>query len=265
MNLPAGDEWNMPPAASPLPGGIIRSLLEVLRGPTEADQLRVALMRAQLAELTGPQAFSAIDLERALLELGDRADVVCLGPRGSGKTATAWTLAATFAALHGLRLCVPGWPPDRYPVLPGITYTNERDSKEWHRLQDAVVLIDEAALVVGVGKRDAVIWEALALARHRNLSTFWTSQDAASLRRELLRLDPTLIWSGVPAWSQPIDRPELAQAANTAGAVLRSQNRTENVGARAMLHGGRWWGFDLPLPPWFNDSMSRNRRASKPV
>lgn len=254
---PEPDEWNAPP----LPfsgGGLVRPLLDLLRGPSEAELLRVRLLRAQLAQLDGPTAYMPVNFDQFVQLVSPRADICVLGPRGSGKTATAWQTAAALAEVLHLEILAPGWPEDRRPRLPqDLTYGR---ADNWTKAKDSVALIDEAALVVGVGKRDAEVWEALAIARHNDLSTIWTSQDAASLRRELLRLDPVLVWCDSPSWASAMDRPELEPLVRGATAVLTAMKRHEQPSARAAYIAGRWVGFHCPLPRWFTQEHSRIRR-----
>lgn len=257
---PEIDDWNKPALPLPLPGAsLLRPLLDLIRGPSEHDLLRLRLLRAQLAQLQGPTAYAPITFEQFIKLLAPRSDVCVLGKRGSGKTATAWAITNDLADLADLAVLAPGWPTNKRPRLPRANYSPAAD---WTQATDAVALIDEAALVVGVGKRDATIWEALAIARHNVLSTIWTSQDAASLRRELLRLDPVLVWCDAPSWASALDRPELDPLVKGATAVLEAMRRDENPGARAAYIQGRWVGFNVSLPGWFRPEHSTIRRRT---
>lgn len=225
-------------------------LLPSQRDPVEEIRARLLLLQLQ-RELAGGVAV----LERGdLLEVvgDDRTDALVLGARGSGKTACAVWLAQHCSQARGVPVDALGWPPKVAGAF-GFRSVARLDPA----CRDRIVLVDEAGLQVSPGKRQAVLAELLALARHRGVGVVWTSQGFGSVHRDILRSEALIVSKRIDPMAARFDREEVADwLSSVVGFQSRDPSLVDGAGGLAYV-GGRWLSFRNPLPAGWTEEISR--------
>lgn len=182
----------------------------------------------------------------------ERTDFVILGPRGTGKTATASGLAQSLRDALDVPVLAVDWPADKARQLGFRTA-----GKDWSEQRDAVVILDEASLRTGVGRRNDAIFQALALARHRNLHTIWTSQTSTAVLLDVLRMEPILIWTGATPLAGKLERDDIIDLHATAATIGLSNGWPDRRDVRVLWFAGRWAVTAQPLPLGWTETTSK--------
>lgn len=222
-------------------GLVLQVLGGLLKKPDPIEQLRRQVEEQRLrAELGGMLPAAAVTTPAELMSV--RRDFAIVGQRGAGKTAAAFALA-----LAGPRR--PILAVDWQGALPhGVTRASFVNAA---RTPGACLILDEAALRIGIGQRTTNVWETMALARQRDQVVIWTSQSAAALDLHVLRQGVTIAWL---AGESRFERPELEDEARVARGLLTA-NQTPH-GSLAACVDGRWLLTRPTLPPGWSHDVS---------
>lgn len=179
-----------------------------------------------------------------------RQDMLIFGTRGSGKSATAAWIGELAQQL-GERVVSVGYP-DRVAHALGF----EPTTVPLHKLQDCVVLVEEAGLAFSSSKKkDDSLEKALALARHNNVSLIWNAQNMAQIQRGILRHEALLIFKRVDPFARLFEREEVGDLM-TALVAIQTQHPAESPAQTVCLSGGNWALTDVPLPSRWTDQIS---------
>jgi hypothetical protein len=225
-----------------IPAGLGRLLGGFFEKPDRRAELQAALLEIELRERLGQGvvAYQPASVEQATQE---RADWVVMGPRGSGKTASAILIAREQARSLGWQVRGVEFPRTVCGVEP-ISWGEAMKT-------DRVVLVMDEHRILSI-KPDA-LWSALALARHRQRAFVMTAQSTAAIPPDVWRLGVVAGWKGIDLLGLGFEREELQSRARQAAAVLAA-----GVAPRAMAatDGRGWLLFDLSLPGGWTDADS---------
>ena len=235
------------------------------RPPTLVDQLRTAYLALQIRKLTGE---AVVYREAGWGELlSSRRDVVVFGDRGSGKTALACFLCQLVSSNTGLPVVGIDFPPEAAAAL-GFDWV---PSSDLHEVHDAVVLVDEAALTWGAKRAVPRLVDYLALARHRNVWSFVTTQSLAFLSRDVFRVDVLLAAKRVSSLAVRFEREEAVDLVTQAITIQHRHPELFALGNAAgespigtvVLDGSSACVAINGLPGGWDDSVSVARGRAK--
>ena len=237
-------------------GSLIGPITEALL-PRPADQLtalQIELAKIELARQSALVNPPVVALSPEDLVGEERMDWVFLGPRGSGKTATACYMGQGMSEAQGLPLGLVGWKPEMAERLGGVAM----HPKKAFEAEDMVLIFDEASLRIAPGRRDGNLFEMLALARHRNLSCLWTSQTSSAVHRDVLRMEAGYVFLGFDPISRLLDREELLDVHATAESIMMRNPKLLEVGGAVVLVEGRYGMVEgIPLPDGWDERVSK--------
>jgi hypothetical protein len=230
--------------------GLAKKVAAMLQPADPLRLIQIELAKIELAErLT---AGKPVCYRAALSDdlVAERNDVVILGPRGSGKTALAVSLAQRASEARQVPIIAVD-VPDKVCAAVGMT------SKSWKIAQherDAVILLDE----LRVRKVDKVgLWSVLALARQRNLTVISTAQSTAAVTPDVYRLGPSIVWTGADVVSAAFEREELSAMVAKAAQLLAAANAEQIAWPAAVIHRGAWLLINRELPNGWSEEVSK--------
>lgn len=252
------DSWDgdasLPGGGLPLPGlfklvaPLLNSITPRQVSPLEAVRLRLAAL--ELARHLNGGVLSYRDvgsLDNILKPV--RQDWVLLGARGSGKTATGVYIAQFLRKALEVRAVAVGWPAAAAKAV-GLESVTKLDG-----LRDVVAIVDEAGLRVKPGKRDEMLVEAVALARHYGVSLIWTSQGGAGVNRDVLRQDARVAWLRVEPLQARFDREELVDLVSQVVSI-QSKEPVWAPGRLVTLDASGWTVAQAGLPEGWSEQVS---------
>lgn len=238
--MPGGGGLSVPP-------GLFKALVGLFQPKDRRAALQEALLELELRDRLGQ---GAVAYRQAGLEelCSERADWVILGPRGSGKTALAVSVAQAQAQALGWAVRGVGW---QRPCA-GVEPISWRDAQ----LRDRVVLVLDEHRCLEL-KPDQ-LWKAFALARHRERAFVLTAQSTTAIPPDVWRLGVLAAWKGTDGIGAAFEREELAKLVREAGVVLAAG---EAPRAAAVSNGRGWVLLDCGLPNGWTDKDSLLWRA----
>lgn len=230
-----------------LPGSAILRLVQgLLAKPNRMDQLREKLLELELAKAMGAGvvAYQAVELDDLAAA---RRDWVLCGLRGSGKTATAVSLARRMADALGMRAYGVGWSTKAAEAvgLSPVSWASARG------LQSAVLVLDEFRLL---DVPPSELWRVLALGRQRECATICTAQSTAAITPDVFRIGVSIGWTAVDVVASQFEREELVSVTAAARTILA---QLPSPGGLAALCDGAWYGSRVPLPEGWTNEVSR--------
>jgi hypothetical protein len=241
-------------------GGIpLKSILQILsnflpKPPDLSEQLRARILSIELSKMLNGSAipYATATWEQVMPQEDLRGDYLLLGRRGSGKTALACAIAQHYASLKR-RVVAVDWPEGPAKAL-GFDRCTRND---WMDLRDAAVLLDEAALRRPKKKTDDHLFEALALARHRNIACIWTSQTTAAISRDVLRMESFLTMKALDPIATKFEREELVDMAAQAVTIQTKLGFDKNPRLTLFFRNNMWVVAETPLPIGWTPQISR--------
>lgn len=236
-------------SVAPVAGPLLQLLFP--SPPTPLDILRERLLEIQITKELEGAALPVVKIEWAELIPDGRQDLVCVGARGSGKTAFCAGFGQELSARLGLEFSVLGWPAAIADKIGASVVT------DLVSLRDRVVFVDEAGVLVPAGKRQKALYQAVTLARHRNVSILWSAQTLSGLHRDVLRSD---CWLAFKRQNEIAARFDREEALDLLAQVRTLQVRFPELGEPAwttVIVDGGYHIVEAPLPSGWDDSVSR--------
>lgn len=229
-------------------GALLRVLASFLPQQRSALQkLQDEVAELELRQRLGQLLPSVRQVPVAAL-LSERRDLVIVGERGTGKTCLAFAAALEAVDPKGnpRQVIAVDWTG---PLPDGVDRCTQREAP---RQKGAVLVYDEAALRIGVGKRSMAVWDIMALARQRDQCIVWTSQAAAAVDLFVLRQGVTIVW--LPGESR-FERPELEREAVVARHLLKAGNAERGTWVAQL--DGQWCVGRATPPAGWSENVSR--------
>lgn len=183
-----------------------------------------------------------------------RQDMLVFGVRGSGKSVFC-ARAGEIALACGQTVRSCGFPDATAAELGFEPYDGPLD-----KLEDCVVIVEEAGLAYAAGKKkDEALERALALARHNNVSLIWNAQNMAQMQKGILRHEALLVFKRIDPFARLFEREEVAPIMEALVAI-QTQHPAEGPSQTVILDGGKWVLTDTPLPTIWNQDLSKMHR-----
>jgi len=179
---------------------------------------------------------------------------IILGARGTGKSALALKIFENIYKQNGGRLYAMGFKEDEMPSWIEVV-----DSVDEIK-NNSYVLIDEGGILFSsresMSKPNKLLSELMLIARHKNLSILFISQNSSNLEINILRQADYLILKPSSLLQKSFERKIIKDLYTET-----QKDFTEYKGDKgiAYIHSNKFTGFvSNPLPSFWNISISKS-------
>lgn len=178
---------------------------------------------------------------------------IILGARGTGKTAFGVKFLENLHARHGKRCFGMGFKKSEMPawieVVDGISGIEN----------DSVVLIDEGGVLFGsrssMSSANKMLSELMMVARHKNISIIFISQNSANLEVNILRQADFLALKPSSLLQKDFERKIVQKIYAEGGEHFEKFGEDEGL---VHIYAGKFRGFvSNPLPSFWKEGISK--------
>ena len=186
----------------------------------------------------------------------DSLIILLIAGRGGGKTALGFRLLENIATLNKKRKCyVIGSNPLAFP-----SFIEPLESME-DAPNGAIVLIDEGALEYNaresMGKKAVNLTKIMAIARHKNITLIYITQNSAIGDKNVLRLCDVLIFKNSSLMQEETERKEIKNFYKKINPFFKSHDKKERK-TISYIFSDDFCGFiKSGLPSFWNDNISK--------
>lgn len=182
--------------------------------------------------------------------------LLIIGKRGSGKTALGMSVLDFFHKKTRKKCCILGFEKIKLP-----SWIKKVDDINKAPL-DSAILIDEGGIVLSsrdsMKDRNKEIGKLMAIARHKNLSLIFISQNSAMIEVNVLRLADTLMLKEPSLLQSKFERKALKDIYES---LHLSFKEKEQKAAYFFVWDDDYQGMmRFPLPEFWTDAVSRSYR-----
>lgn len=179
---------------------------------------------------------------------------VIIGARGTGKTAFAIKLLENIYAQKKKRLYAIGFKKEEMPLwIDVIENINEIKNNSF-------VLIDEGGILFSsrssMSKPNKLLSELILIARHKNLSILFISQNSSNLEVNILRQADFLILKPSSLLQKDFERKIIQKIYDSSEKEFEKFKKDKGL---TYIYSGAFKGFiSNPLPSFWRESISKS-------
>jgi len=176
-----------------------------------------------------------------------------LGARGKGKSAIGMRLLENFKARTGRRVCALGFKADALPSwIKVVGSISEIDN-------GAVVLIDEGGIEFSsrssMSSGNKLLSELLLIARHKDLSVMFITQNSSNLEVNAIRQADYLILKPSSLLQKDFERRKIKEIYESVSGEFEELKEDKGL---AYIYGGNYSGFvSNSLPSFWSEGVSK--------
>ena len=179
---------------------------------------------------------------------------IILGARGSGKTAIGVKFLENIYSKYKKKCFAWGFSAKEFPSwINVISDINQLEN-------DSIVLIDEGGILFNsrssMSNANKILSELIMIARHKNLSVLFISQNSSNLEVNILRQADFLVLKPSSLLQKEFER-SIIQKIYT-NTEEKFKEYSENLGL-AYIYSGTFKGFvSNPLPSFWKENISKS-------
>ena len=179
---------------------------------------------------------------------------IILGARGSGKTAFGMKFLENFHAKHKKKCFAIGFNENELPFwIKGVSDISELKN-------DSFVLIDEGGVLFNsrsfMSNANKMLSQLIMIARHKNLSILFISQNSSNLEVNVLRQADFLILKPSSLLQKEFERKIIQKIYSEAGESFKKFEKDEGT---THIYSGSFRGFiSNPLPSFWRENLSKS-------
>lgn len=179
---------------------------------------------------------------------------IILGARGSGKTAFGIKFLENFHAKHKKKCFAIGFNENELPYwIKGVSDISELEN-------DSFVLIDEGGVLFNsrssMSNANKMLSQLIMIARHKNLSILFISQNSSNLEVNILRQADFLILKPSSLLQTEFERKIIQKIYEETG---ESFKKFEEVEGATHIYSGSFQGFvSNSLPSFWKENLSKS-------
>ncbi len=179
---------------------------------------------------------------------------IILGARGSGKTSFGMKFLENFHSKHKKKCFAIGFNEDELPSwIKGVTDISELEN-------DSFVLIDEGGVLFNsrssMSSANKMLSQLIMIARHKNISILFISQNSSNLEVNILRQADFLILKPSSLLQKEFERKIIQKIYSEAGESFKEFEEDEGV---SHIYSGSFRGFvSNPLPSFWRENLSKS-------
>ena len=176
-----------------------------------------------------------------------------LGARGTGKSAIGMRLLENFASKTGKKLYALGFRPESLPHW--ITVINDVSEIE----NNAALLIDEGGIEFssrsGMSNANKLLSEILLIARHKDLSVMFITQNSANLEINAIRQADYLVLKPSSLLQKEFERPKIKEIY---AEVEKDFEKLKTTDGLTYVYADNYKGFVTnSLPSFWSEGVSK--------
>jgi hypothetical protein len=221
------------------------------------------------AERIGKQSYAAFkDIKsssgnfqkfESMLKNKDSTIGIILGARGSGKSAFGLKLLENLHALTGRKIFAMGFKSEEMPHW--IHVVEDLDSIE----NNSYVLIDEGGILFsarkGFSDANQLLSELLLIARHKDLSILFISQNSANLEINAIRQADYLVLKSSSLLQLDFERKKIKEIYLEAKDDFEKYKKAKGL---TYIYSDAFKGFVAnPLPTFWTQNISKSFRGKR--
>ena len=178
---------------------------------------------------------------------------IILGARGSGKTAFGIKFLENFHARYKKKCFAIGFKEERLPSWINVVSDINQIKN------DSLVLIDEGGILFNsrssMSNANKMLSELIMIARHKNLSILFISQNSSNLDVNILRQADFLVLKPSSLLQKNFERKIIKDIYNGADENFKEFEEEDGV---AHIYSGKFRGFVVnPLPSFWKEGISK--------
>ncbi|MFH1439189.1 MAG: zonular occludens toxin domain-containing protein [Candidatus Woesearchaeota archaeon] len=198
------------------------------------------------------------DFEKKLMKSDSTIGIV-LGARGSGKTAISVKLLENIYAKTGKKCFALGFKEEDMPlwidVVDDIKYLKN----------DSFALIDEGGILFSsrrsMAEPNKLLSELMLIARHKNISIIFISQNSSNLEINAIRQADYLVLKKSSLLQKDFERKKIKEIYEQIGNRF---NNYKNMKGITFVYSDEFTGFvENPLPSFWSKNISKSFRKDK--
>lgn len=179
---------------------------------------------------------------------------IILGARGSGKTAFGIKFLENFYVKHGKKCFAIGFLEKELPSWIDVI------SDVGEIKNDSLVLIDEGGVLFNsrssMSSANKMLSELIMIARHKNISILFVSQNSSNLEVNILRQADFLVLKPSSLLQKDFERKTIQRIYE--GADVHFKEFVDKVGV-THIYSGKFRGFVVnPLPSFWKEGISKS-------
>ena len=179
---------------------------------------------------------------------------IILGARGSGKTAFGIKFLENFHAKHKKKCFAIGFNENELPYwIKGVTDISELEN-------DSFVLIDEGGVLFNsrnsMSNANKMLSQLIMIARHKNLSILFISQNSSNLEVNVLRQADFIILKPSSLLQTEFERKIIQKIYSETKNTFKKFEEDEGA---THIYSGNFRGFvSNPLPSFWRENLSKS-------
>ncbi|MBU3924164.1 MAG: hypothetical protein KJ592_04560 [Nanoarchaeota archaeon] len=179
---------------------------------------------------------------------------IVLGARGSGKTAFGVKFLENFHAKYKKKCFAMGFRAEELPSWIGIVSGIDEIKN------NSLVLIDEGGILFNsrssMSSANKLLSELIMIARHKNISILFVSQNSSNLEVNVLRQADFLVLKPSSLLQKDFERKIVQKIYGEAEGGFKEFGEEDGVG---YVYGGKFRGFVVnPLPSFWKEGISKS-------
>lgn len=179
---------------------------------------------------------------------------IILGARGTGKTAFGVKFLENFHAKHNKKCFAIGFQEEEMPSWINIV----SDIKEIKN--DSLVLIDEGGILFNsrssMSNANKLLSQLIMVARHKNISILFISQNSSNLEVNILRQADFLILKPSSLLQKDFERKIIQKIYESTDNHFKKFKRHKGL---THIYSGKFRGFiNNPLPSFWKEGISKS-------
>ncbi len=181
---------------------------------------------------------------------------IILGARGSGKTAFGVKFLENFYSKHGKRCFAMGFSEEEMPSWIDVVSDIEEIGN------DSMVLIDEGGVLFNsrqaMSSANKLLSSLMMVARHKNISIMFISQNSSNLEVNILRQADFLALKPSSLLQKDFERKIVQKIYESTGEHFEKFKGDEGL---VHIYAGKFRGFvSNPLPSFWGEGVSKGFR-----
>ena len=179
---------------------------------------------------------------------------IILGARGSGKTAFGMKFLENFHAKHKRKCFAIGFNENELPYwIKGITDISELENNSFVLIDEGGILFNSRSFMSNANK---MLSQLIMIARHKNISILFISQNSSNLEVNVLRQADFLILKPSSLLQKEFERKIIQKIYEETGDSFKKFEK--DYGA-THIYAGNFRGFvSNPLPSFWRENLSKS-------
>ncbi|MBU2104206.1 MAG: hypothetical protein KKF67_00310 [Nanoarchaeota archaeon] len=181
---------------------------------------------------------------------------IILGARGSGKTAFGIKFLENFYAKQKKKCFAIGFNEDELPSwIKGISDISELENNSFILIDEGGILFNSRSSMSNANK---MLSQLIMIARHKNLSILFISQNSSNLEVNVLRQADYLILKPSSLLQEEFERKIIKKIYSEIGESFKKFEEDKGV---THIYSGNFKGFvSNPLPSFWKENLSKSFR-----